>query len=248
MTIYGVAVCDWDGRAEDIAQAISLTKVERVYLTIEDRHIMYRKDNVHEAIESFTSMGLEVILDPWGVSERFAGEATSENKYSFVRWLQFVETTKAAGILIDEPKDITEIGFTAMQCRTFAPSKFTVAALQPEILPVYKKYLGKEKIDELTVSTYLFGNQIKNATYESLLEWYYKLDLLIPKDAGVWIQTWELPEGTEWIPTALMDIFDIYCKYDKINIWAWDAFRTVSSKRPANPDLVWKNILNKIQE
>lgn len=251
MTQYGAAVCDWDGRAESIADAVSKTKVERIYLCVEDRHVLHRQDNVHEAIEEFTSRGIEVVLDPWGVSNMFAGETTAASNWSYINWVKFAETTNASAILLDEPTDIKLLSYMIHQVRLFAPSKSVIAAIQPEKLTKdnsYTRYLDREKIDELTVSTYLFGNQVKKATYENLIDWYDRLSWVIPKDSGIWIQTWDLPEGTEWVPTAIMDIFDMYCKYDKINIWAWDAFRTVSSKRPANPDLVWNNILNKIQK
>lgn len=246
MRRISVAVCDWDGRTKDLAEAISKTVTERVYLCVEDRHVLYRQDNVHEAITDFMNMGLEVILDPWGVANMFAGETVAKDNYSFIPWLKFAETTMASGIMLDEPLQIENLGATIRCAREFT-SKDIHLAIEPYKLENLDDYLYGEKYDELSVSTYLFGDQVKNASYQTLIAWYDKIEKIVPKDASVWVQTWDLPAGTEWIPTAIMDIFDLYCKYDKINIWAWDAFRTVSSKCPANPDLVWNNILHKIQ-
>ena len=247
MSRFGVAVCDWDGRTKDLAEAVSKTMTERVYLCVEDRHVLYRQDNVHEAIQDFIDMGLEVILDPWGVAGRFAGETTSHHKHMFHHWLQFAETTKATSIMLDEPLNIKDdLAFAIHQCRTFAPSKFVHLAVEPYKLQHLDDYLEGQKIDELSVSTYLFGKQISEATIDSIVKFATEMDKIVPERAAFWIQTWDIPAGQEWIPELLISLFTLRRPGAMMNIWAWDAFRTVSSKRPDNPDLVWAKILNKI--
>lgn len=242
MSKLGVAVCDWDGRILGLALSISTSAFKRVYLCVEDRHILYRQENVHEAIKFLKDKKLEVILDPWGVSNMFAGEATSGGNHTFVDWLKFAETTKADGILLDEPKQIAKLESTIALARELAPSKTLELAVQPEKLEKLEECLGNENVDSVSVSTYIFEKEMAEMTLEKLIVRVQNWSKIIPPNASVWVQTWKIPEDKEWVPDMLVFLWRYYGENRDINIWAWEACKTVSAIRPFNSYLVWKNL------
>lgn len=239
MSEISVAVADWDGRIEDISYDLSDTRVSKVYLCVEDRHVRYRRDNVIEAVQFLKDVaGVQVFLNAWGVGGLFAGETFGDTEpFSFEKWLVLASETEANGVMLDEPRiefDDTE----NIVIETFAPGKKIHLAVQPERLADFSIVH-----DELSISSYLFGNQMRNATPTSVDTFAEDMDKAMPSEASFWVQTWDVPEGKEWVPIQLMEVWEEEFDRD-INIWAWEAFRTVSSKRAPNHKQLWSNILD----
>lgn len=234
-----VALADWDADIENIAQRISDAGFYRVVLCVEDRHVLYREQNVIEAVDLLQSHGLEVYLDPWGI-QGFAGESLS-HPYAFYSWLRIAVQTTAEGILLDEPTNHIRMSLDDIfqAVREIAPNMRVHLAISPDQLTPHLH----DQADEVSISGYFFGKQMEMATPTSLecqvQDWYTDYHECFD---SVWIQLWGIPAGKEWVPSCLIDIWtDLGVP---VNLWAWEAFRTVSSKRPDNPDLVWKKTLD----
>lgn len=237
-----VALADWDADIVNIAARIAESGFQRVVLCVEDKHVLYREDNVIEAVALLQSHGLEVHLDPWGI-QGFAGESTS-HPHAFYGWLRLAAKTSADGIMLDEPTQHTKLSikqiFDAVE--EYAPGMWLHLAIQPENL-THELSL---RVDEVSLSSYFFGRQITMASPTSIEaqvdDWYEAYHDCFE---SAWVQLWSIPEGKEWIPPYLMNLW--HDRGVDVNIWAWDAFRTVSSKRPTNPDLVWAHTLRTLE-
>lgn len=236
MTRTGLSLHDWDAAIPDLTRY----KLNRVYLCVEDRHIRFRQENVHEAIENLQGQGLEVILDPWGVGGWFAGEALGDRPEwtSVERWINFANTTKATGILWDEPTGID----WSMKLSTvfdFSDERQSnlknIVGLQPE--RDLFKYASMSNVDEIAVSTYLFPPRINTITSSEIRHQIDEWHATIPRGASVWIQTWGIPAGQEWI---LAEMFWRWRSLGRdINFWSYGAAATTSSVRSEDYKLVW---------
>lgn len=231
--MISIAVCDWDGRTEQIVNDLCQLNIDRVFLCVEDRHIKYRQDNVREFIDLLIAHQFDVVLNPWGVAELFAGETVSRaHIFSYINWLQFAETTNARTIMLDEP-NYKGLGDLLTLAREYAPSKKIHLAIQPE----HTNFLSLLNIDETSISTYLFETQFDlgpDLLKEKFEDWRLNI---IPKDASVWVQTWGIPKDKfpvikNFYYYALLNGFDI-------NIWAFEGFKTVSSKRSPDHEKIW---------
>lgn len=240
--INTVALADWDANIEETSARIAEAGFNRVILCVEDRHVLYREDNVIEAVDFLKSKGLEVHLDPWGI-QGFAGESTS-HPYAFYSWLRLAVKTNADAIMLDEPTHHPKLGlkqvFEAID--EYAPNMPLHLAVQPErLVPAIR-----ETVQEVSLSAYFFGRQMEKATPSSLIN---QIEMWIEDYPrcfdSAWVQLWDVPEGKEWVPAFLIQAW--HDRGVPVNIWAWDAFRTVSSKRPENPDLVWTNTLRALE-
>lgn len=237
-----VALADWDADIVNISRCIADAGFKRVVLCVEDKHVLYREDNVIEAVDLLKSHGLEVELDPWGI-QGFAGESVS-HPLAFYSWLRLAVKTNADGIMLDEPtnhvKMDTQQIFKAVH--EYAPEMRLHMAVQPEALTPELR----SKVDEVSISAYFFGRQMSTATLTSLEyqveDWYTDYHDCFD---SVWVQLWGIPAGKEWVPAALINLW--HERGVDVNLWAWDAFRTVSSKRPDNPDLVWELTLEALE-
>lgn len=237
-----VALADWDADIKNTSRRIADAGFSRVVLCVEDKHVLYREDNVIEAVDWLQAEGLEVHLDPWGI-QGFAGESVS-HPMAFYSWLRLAVKTNADAIMLDEPthhaKLTLEDIFAAVH--EYAPKMPLHLAVQPEALnPTLHS-----RVDEVSLSAYFFGSQMELATPASLEAqvdaWYEDLNGCMD---SAWVQTWGIPKGKEWVPACLINLWAE--RNVPVNIWAWDAFRTVSSKRPDNPDLVWRHTLSALE-
>lgn len=237
-----VALADWDADIVNTAAKIADVGFSRVVLCVEDRHVLYREDNVIEAVDLLKSHGLEVHLDPWGI-QGFAGESVS-HPYAFYSWLRLAVKTNADAIMLDEPTHHPKLGLSEIYyaIRENAPDMPLHLAVQPEKLSIETK----DSVQEVSLSAYFFDKTMARATPTSLDS---QIDMWI-EDYGhcfdtAWVQLWGIPEGKEWVPAYLIEAW--HDRNVPVNIWAWDAFRTVSSKRPKNPDLVWQHTLKALE-
>lgn len=237
-----VALADWDANIEETAKKMGQSPFNRVILCVEDKHVLYREDNVIEAVNMLQAQGLEVHLDPWGI-QGFAGESVS-SPMAFYSWLRLAARTSADGIMLDEPTHHENLPMErileATQC--YAPDMPIHLAVQPERLnPTLHA-----SVDEVSLSAYFFGKQVTRATeqsvYAQVQDWHEMLNGCMDT---AWVQLWGIPAGKEWLPAFLIEVWsDLGVP---VNIWAWDAFRTVSSKRPENPDLVWDSTIEALE-
>ena len=237
-----VALADWDADIRNTSARIKDAGFARVVLCVEDRHVLYREENVMEAVDLLKSHDLEVHLDPWGI-QGFAGESVS-HPYAFYSWLRLAVKTNADAIMLDEPTHHPKLGLMQIYdaIESIAPNMPLHLAVQPEKLPVE---LHKE-VKEVSLSAYFFDKAMTMATPASLDA---QVDIWI-EDYGhffdtAWVQLWGIPDGKEWVPAYLIEAW--HDRGVPVNIWAWDAFRTVSSKRPKNPDLVWEHTLKALE-
>lgn len=241
-----VAVHDWDNRVADIADSIHRSPFERVVLCVEERHARWRADNVLEAVDEFRNRGIEVYLDPWGVGSLFAGEASGtpgkDAKYALRDWMDLAFDTTANGILWDEPtSDHWEdtLNFCIDTQLKHAPDMKVMLALQPE--RNLDKWAADPRVNELSVSTYLFDGALARSRPTTIYGVLEQWNALLPDNASVWVQTWKIPTGKEWVPDML--VAGWANKGRNINVWSWEATRTVSAIRPANPEEVWRRIM-----
>lgn len=241
--VNSVALADWDSNISETAKKIGDSPFQRVILCVEDRHVLFRQDNVHEAIDLLHDQNLVVHINPWGITG-FAGESVSRPG-PFQAWLVFAATTDADSIMLDEPQSI-KLGVNSSELvatvRTFTDKSLHLAT-EPENLD---KIQFVSDFEHISASTYLFGSNMEHATPTSLDQaidnwWDQGVDWV----NSVWVQNWGIPKGKEWVPAELIKLWRGAGK--PVNIWAWDAFRTVSSKRPANPDLVWEKTLRALE-
>lgn len=238
-----VALADWDANIKRTASRIADSRFDAVVLCVEERHVIYRAENVIEAVDLLKSYGLEVLLDPWGI-EGFSGESTS-HPMAFYNWLKLARVTNADGILLDEPTPNKAIDFEDILAahHYYAQDKRLHLAIQPQFLtPEYH-----DAVDEVSISGYFLGDDMTRATPASVTEqihdWYDNLKDCID---SAWVQTWGIPEGKEWVPALAIET---WASLDvPVNVWAWDALRTVSSKRSDDPALVWDNTLAAIDK
>lgn len=243
-----VAVCDWDSNPEEIAQSVKDTGLfDQVVLCVEERHIVYREDNVHEMIQHLHDRDVKVRLNPWGIVG-FAGESIS-TPYAYEEWLRFAEESTCDSIMLDEPSLGNWEGKRVL-ASILAPSKHVHLATEPVHFKAHTLSPGKSDAitaDSVSISAYIFENGMNVATPELIedqVELWYQHSVQYTRSA--WVQAWGIPCGREWVPAKLIAEWK---KRDvDINIWAWDAFRTVSSKRPANPDLVWQTIKDALKD
>ena len=250
MTLLTVAVHDWDGRVNELADKIAASPFRRIVLCVEERHVKWRADNVLEAVETFRDCGLQVLLDPWGVGNLFAGESNSSSgqgegqRDEIEAWMKLAFSSTANGILWDEPKSGSWAG-TLDYCinaqMNYAPDMDVVLALQPE--RDLFRWSADRRVDEVSVSTYMFENAIRNATPKNIHDRVIEWDKKIPENASVWIQTWKIDSGFEWIPAALANVWYNNAPHRNINVWSWNATDTVSAIRPAAPEAVWERLI-----
>ena len=235
--MQGIALFDWDMISD--AEIRSIPKhFDRVYLCVEDRHVPFRAENVIEMVDKLKSLNLEVVLNPWGVGNLFAGESIS-TVFGYVPWVELAHKTNADGIMLDEPKNADNVAYMVREARVHAPGKFIHLAIQPEKDPARFSKL----VDEVSVSTYLFGSQIvPETTREDVEARVEKWSAFVPDGSSVWVQAWKVPQKAELVPVWLIKAWQ--ARGINVNIWGWKACKTVSSIRPYNPERVWSNILN----
>jgi hypothetical protein len=242
----GVAIHDWDGRAQSLAVRVATeSKFDRIYLTVEDRHVLWRANNVLEAVDAFKQQGLEVYLDPWGVAGKFAGEAIGEPGHE-LEWAELAAESAADGILIDEPKgeeweDTVEEWIGTI--RALAPEKRIILGLQPERI-LSKWYDYEDYVEELAISTYFFPPRIERTSTLNVARKMNEWNYLMPVGASVWVQTWGIPAGQEWLAGFMIKQWRSLGR--DVNVWSWDASQTTSKIAPAHPTQVWNNVLNAI--
>lgn len=229
--MLAVAIHDWDGRISEIAAEVSGV-FDRAYLCVEDRHVSWRQGNVHDAIDTLHAAGVDVWLDPWGVGGLFVGETYGRtDSRAWADWITFTNSTDADGVLIDEPRSVELV-------RRDLPdlSKPLTYAIQPE-------HLGSWDVPPslLTVSTYHHGPNDWAANASRLTDWQHTL----PKGAGVWVQTWNIPEGQEHQPAEMIRYWRA-CGRD-INVWSYGGTATTSSIRSVNHADVWRHVLDAIR-
>lgn len=237
-----VALADWDADIENTADRIVEAGFSRVILCVEDRHVLYREENVIEAVDLLKSKGLEVHLDPWGI-QGFAGESIS-HPFAFYSWLRLAVKTKADAIMLDAPTHHPKFGlkdiFTAIDA--VAPEMPLHLSVEPDRLTTNLR----EAVDEVSLAAYFRDHQMSRASHISIDA---QIDMWVeeygPNFDSAWVQLWGIPEGKEWVPAYLIEAW--HDRGVPVNIWAWDAFRTVSSKRPDNPDLVWEKTLKALE-
>jgi hypothetical protein len=237
-----VALADWDADIKNTSKRIADAGFGRVVLCVEDKHVLYREENVMEAVDMLQDEGLEVHLDPWGI-QGFAGESTS-HPMAFYSWLRLAVRTNADAIMLDEPTHHLKLGleeiFAAVE--EYAPHMPLHLAVQPEALSPELH----ARVDEVSLSAYFFGTAMSRATPTSLEAqvdvWHEDLNGCMD---SAWVQLWGIPAGKEWVPACLINLWTD--RNVPVNIWAWDAFRTVSSKRADNPDLVWAHTLSALE-
>lgn len=230
----GVALHDWDGRVESIVESADLDAFDTVYLTVEDRHVTWRQDNVHEALAALKNAGKRVYLDPWGVGGLFAGETygRADSVPALRDWIAFANTTDA-GVLVDEPK---EIGLIDAYLPTLTGE--LKLAVQPEhlsdgtVLPLHQR---------LSVSTYNFGPNDWGRWKERLLEW----DRMLVPDAEVWVQTWMVPDGLESVPGEMISMWRSLGR--AVNVWSYNADATTSKIRSVGSGAVWTGVLEALR-
>lgn len=236
-----VALADWDADIENTAKRIADAGFNRVILCVEDRHVLYREDNVFEAVDFLKDQNLEVHLDPWGI-QGFAGESVS-HPYAFYSWLRLAIQTNADAIMLDEPTHHPKLGLTEVfyAIENIAPDMPLHLAVQPEKLTPETK----QSVQEVSVSAYFFEKAMAVATPRSLDA---QIDMWIEDYPEcfdtAWVQLWGIPEGKEWVPAYLIEAW--HERGVPVNLWAWEAFKTVSSKRPKNPNLVWEHALKAV--
>lgn len=232
--MLSVALHDWDGRVPQLAAEIRRSPFQRVFLTVEERHVEHRAENVREAVAALKAAGLAVVLDPWAVGRIFAGEATSVGRdpwFQFQKWLELAATTEADAILIDEPDPRWDI---ADLIRAAAEVKPVILGLQPE-RDLAGPFFG---VAEVAVSTYFFPKADGSLRDEAIVrDQIQRWHATLPTNASVWVQTWLIEHGQEWLP-AFAAAEWLRLGRD-VNVWSWDATATVSRIRPARPELVW---------
>lgn len=233
-----VALADWDADIANISRRIAAAGFDRVILCVEDKHVLYREDNVIEAVDMLKAQGLTVELDPWGI-QGFSGESVS-HPLAFYSWLRLAVKTNADGLMLDEPDNHVKMKTAQMfaAVEEYAPHMPVHLAIRPEVLTPELH----NRVDEVSLSAYFFGKQMSMATKLTLEyqvdDWYTDYHDCFD---SAWVQLWGIPEGKEWVPAYLIELW--HARGVPVNIWAWDAFRTVSSKRADNPDLVWARAL-----
>lgn len=230
----GVALHDWDGRIESIVGSSDLEVFDTVYLTVEDRHITWRQDNVHEALAALKIAGKRVYLDPWGVGGLFAGETygRSDAVPALRDWIAFANSTDA-GVLVDEPK---EIGLIDAYLPTLTGE--LKLAVQPEHLSDGTKLPLHHR---LSVSTYNFGPNDWSRWEERLLEWDHQL----APDVEVWVQTWLVPTGLEDVPSEMIRRWRELGR--GVNVWSYGADATTSKIRSGGSAAVWPGVLKALR-
>lgn len=236
-----VALHDWDANVP--AEAIKDAGFDRVILCVEDRHVVYRQDNVVEAVEKLQRQGLEVLLNPWGVGGYFAGETMHRTDVdnAVPEFIALAVKASAEGILWDEPKaELADyIVHDWLMDAQFAGLK-NVMALQPE-----RDLDDWDDADEVSVSTYFFGDFLIDATEEDMLPKLDEWDEKLPEGATVWVQTWGLPNGQDWVPEYLIRYWSAMGR--DVNVWSWEAMQTVSKVRSWDPVHTWMNTLGAIK-
>lgn len=230
----GVALHDWDGRIESIVGSAGFELFDTVYLTVEDAHVTWRQDNVHEALAVLKAAGKRVYLDPWGVGGLFAGETygRSDAVPALRDWIEFANSTDA-GVLIDEPKEVDLI-------QAYLPTLTgeLKLAVQPERLfdgtelPLHQK---------LSVSTYNFGPNDWSRWEDRLIEW----DHALAPDTEVWVQTWLVPEGRETLPAEMIRAWRERGR--TVNIWSHNADATTSKIRSDGSKVIWGKIIEALR-
>jgi len=232
-----VALHDWDALVP--AAAIKNAGFDRVVLCVEDRHVIYRQDNVVAAVEELQKQGLEVLVNPWGVGGHFAGETMHRTDVdnAVPEFIALAVKAGAEGILWDEPKaELPDyVVHDWLMDAQFSGLK-NVMALQPE-----RDLEDWDDADELTVSTYFFGDSLLDASEEDILPKLDEWDDKLPEGASVWIQTWGLPNGQEWVPDYLIKAWTAMGR--DVNVWSWNAMETVSKVRSFDHMAVWGNTL-----
>lgn len=240
MTSFGVAFHDWAG---ETSMSGDLKKFDRVYLCVEDRHVLYRKELVTTAVKNLHGAGLEVWADPWGVGGKFAGETVgSSDPYAVDYWLSHMLTVPhLSGILWDEPKsEVPHEEFMDWVTRCEQALMPHELAIQPERRD--SGYMAWA--DNVSISTYLFPPRINNMNRDDVSQQIDIWDMTIPKGDKVWVQTWNIGEGLEWMPGFM--IREWAKRGRDINVWSYMATRHIDGIRPANPKEVWTEVMNAI--
>jgi hypothetical protein len=240
-----VAVCDWDGRAAELAQKVAGSPFDRVVLCIEDRHVKWRKDNVKEAVSLFQEAGLEVVADPWAVGGLFAGESYGDvnNSNALSEWLTLIAETTSDGILWDEPHHIEDLTNYLDLAQTITPHMKNILALQPE--RELADWVQHPQVAEVSLSAYFFPPRITTITAQQLDSQVEQWAERLGGTGSAWVQNWGLPEGCEWIPGHLIKTWQKHGI--DVNIWAWDSFSTVGDVRPTNHQEVWSRTVTSLR-
>jgi hypothetical protein len=249
MTTNTVALHDWDGRVEYLADAISDSPFRRVILCVEERHLTWRLANVREAVEALQAYGLEVYVDPWGVGGFFAGEATHDglNWATVEKWTDAVANFGVTGILWDEPRNLEghtweeTLEKALSYTKLHHPELKNMLALQPDEGKDLSKWATNPAVDELSVSAYLFPPRINRQTRELVAEQVEKWHQEMPIGATAWVQTWGVGVGSERVPIWLVE--EWRARGRDVNIWSWEACATASAIRSPNYRTIWEAVL-----
>lgn len=234
-----VALIDWDDDTENLAGRVIKAGFGRVVLCITDRHMLYRSESIPDAVDLFKSHGLEVYLDPWGI--RGVGGVSITHRTILYDWLQLAAQTDADAIVLAEP--IYQMNLSIEEAlgaiQAYAPNKPIHLAIEPRnFKPEYREFAT-----EISLSAFFLPLAIERATPSSLEsqidEWY---DSLNGNFDSVWVQLFDLPDGKEWLPAALINLWT--ARNMPINVWAWEAYRNPYTLLPQRPDLVWGHTLS----
>ena len=238
-----VALADWDADITGLAEKIGRSPFSRVVLCVEDRHVLYRDQNVIEAVQVLQDNGLEVELDPWGI-QGFSGESVS-HPMAFYSWLRLAERTNASALMLEEPirQDKLTMDEILTGAAHYAPSKpLHLAVAEDSLSPELHKSMS-----EVSLTGYLNADKMRidspvslEARVNDIYEEYHDCF------DSVWVPLCAVPNGKEWIPGHLIKVW--HQLGVPVNVWAWDGLRTVSSARADDFDLVWRHTLHSLEE
>ena len=208
----------------------------------------YNLNGVKEMRQHAESAGLDTWVGPWGLCNMFGGEAVStykcddEGALFLELWKQDVANIGFKTIFLDEPRidcdpDVVFEWFERQRMTTMPEIKLTTTLSDDLYDDMTDEHIQELPVDSLGISCYHWTHDVGKIV-ERTTRWTRRLVNLRPRDNHVWVQNFDLPAGTEWVPVLTKALARLEGVTDFAH-WSFRGSRSVSAKACVNWKQVW---------
>ena len=226
-----------------------------VVLPVSETDIHFQQEHIKDTVKTAKSVGLDILISPWGVAGVFGGEGISSVQHhcpyscqvekTMKKWLRAAVDAQPTNILWDEPRstccDISEFMETWIDAAGIWGYQSEVYVNYPSF-SYYPSRHSLEVLDTLWFDTY-------NAKNAREVESIIKNALMARTDArkaALWVRGFRLKTAEDTKLHAYTIEAAAEAGIDKIAIWGYNGCRSVGVLR--SEPLTWDILMDSVKK
>lgn len=207
---------------------------DSVLLCITETDIKFNLETFREFRIYAQKQGMECWCTFWG---KHAGEAICKD-CDIKEWLKAVKSIGFRNVMIDEVKNMDDVLTFIEQDDIF---NFHLCLCDATFNKLTDSQIWSLPVKSVGVSCYHIGHKDWSKVVRRTHDITKRLKKLRTHESFIFIQAFDIAEGMEYMPIIVKEIAEIN-GIENFGVWSFRATSATSSKRPANPELVWQNI------